>query len=114
MADNGFNGSVFTFPTTGTKLNPLRSVNHAIVAAKVDVSGSTSATKLYRTGLPDPTMSITIVGTNASAIGTTGEAKVVWQDATNDTVDPAVLVSNSAAGSQDGEILSTLEFAPLG
>ncbi|KKL59741.1 hypothetical protein LCGC14_2212280 [marine sediment metagenome] len=110
MADNGFNGTQFTFG--GTTYAPLRSVNFATAAAKVDVSGSTSATKQYQTGTADTTLSVTVVGTISATVGTSGVAIAAWFDGNSDTIADAVLVSNAQAGSVDGEILTTLEFAP--
>jgi|WetSurMetagenome_2_1015567.scaffolds.fasta_scaffold26577_2 hypothetical protein len=113
MANDGFNGSIVTFPTTSASIGSLRGIAFDETSAEVDVTGSTHTIRKYVAGIPKHSVSLDIVGAStALAIGTTGALEVVWNDTkTVGTLAKAVIVGNSCKGQLDGEILSTIKFA---
>jgi len=112
MADNGFNGTTVTFPSTSGRQTELRSVTDADSPAEVQISGSTSATHQYVPGLSDPSYSIEICGGSTVAIGSTGSCVVKWFNGETSTLGSAILMAKEKSGSVDAEILSSLTFRP--
>ena len=110
MANDGFNGSTINFASSS--LAPLRSIDLSSTAAKVKLSGSSDVRHTYTGGLPDETISCEIVGTFNTAVNTTNALTVNWFDGQNDNMGNAVLIKNQRKGSIDGEITTSLEFAP--
>lgn len=110
MANDGFNGSTINF--NSIVLAPLRSIDNSTSAAKVKVSGAGDTKHTYVGGLPDDTITCEIVGTCNQAVGTVNALTINWFDATNTNCGNAVVIKNQAKGSMDGEITTSLEFAP--
>ena len=113
LTDYGFNGSVVTFATV--TLGVLRGIDYSEAGAKVDCTGSADAEKLYRTGIPDPTVTVTVVGPLVAdtAVGKQGALVITWQDTgTDGSMTAGILVSRGKGGTMDGEMTSTYEFAP--
>ena len=114
--DFNFNGSTVLFATV--TLGPLRSIDYSETAAQVDVTGSDDGVKTFRAGIPDPTVTVTIVGglVPAAVIGALGALDIAWQDATTEgtRAEPlrSVIVDRGQTGSMDGEITSTYTLKP--
>ena len=109
--DFNFNGSTVTFATAS--LGALRSIDFSETGAQVDTTGSSDAQKSFRAGIPDPTITVTVVGPLAAgvAIGTVGDIAITWQDTgTDGTISDCVAVDRGKTGSMDGEMTSTYTF----
>jgi hypothetical protein len=80
---------------------------------EIDVTNLSDTAHLYLVGLPDVEITVEIIGTCSTAIGTSSALTLTWNDAgTVGTCAHAVLVENSPKGSLDGAITSTLKFRP--
>jgi hypothetical protein len=117
-SDDGFNGSTITFTISGESASifgGLRSMEFTESAPKVNVTGSGDSTTTYRTGVPDPALTVTWVGGLPAAnadVGDQGALVVVWEDTTTDgAIANAIIVDRGTSGSMDGEIISTMTFA---
>jgi hypothetical protein len=110
MADKGFNQSTFTF---GTSLTPLRSIDYGSDGARVKVSGSADAQKFYVDGIPDNTVTVTLVGNTALDAGdTNATCTIAFYDGTSITFGQALITDVEISGSEDTEIISTVQFVP--
>ena len=118
--NDGFNGSTISFDITGAGdaalFGGLRSLEFSESAPKVNVTGSEDSKTTYRTGVPDPQIVATWVGglpaVNAE-VGDQGALVVGWEDGASDgTISPVIIVDRGTSGSMDGEITSTMTFAP--
>ena len=111
MADDGFNGSTISFGTPDQ--SPLRDIPVSESGAEVDVTGCADTFKTYKSGIPDETVTFTIVGGSALAIGTEGAVTVAWNDGgTDGTLTNGVIVGKETSGSMDGEILTAITVRP--
>lgn len=114
MANDGFNGATITFPTN--IFGGLRSLEFSESAPKVNVTGSGDSETTYRTGIQDPQLVATFVGglpASGADIGTQAVLTIVWPDTTADgTQTLAIVVDRGTSGSMDGEMTSTITFAP--
>jgi len=108
MANKGFNGSTLVFASA--TVGSIRSITYGNKAAEVDVTGSGDSVKSYVSGIPDPDVSVEIVGGNALAIGATGALTITWFDASTDGVTSAIVTEASTKGNMDGEITSSYKF----
>ena len=72
MPNDGFNASVVTWPTTGTHLAPLNSMQFTDTVAEVDVTGSTDTRHKYVAGIPDQSLNLELVGASTITIGSSG------------------------------------------
>ena len=121
MADDGFNASTLSFPSTSdTNLSPLRSIDFRQSVTKVPLSGSTSTEVINKVGVYERVITTTIVGGTTIAIGDTGKLTIAWNDGqTRGTIGTTsgggvnrVIVSDvGITGNYDGEISTTLEFS---
>ena len=110
MADKGFNQSTFTF---GTARTPLRSIDYGSDGAKVPISGSADAQRFYADGIPDNTVTVTLVGNVTLDAGeTNATCSIAFYDGTAITFGQALIVDVEMSGSEDSEILSTVQFVP--
>lgn len=110
MANNGFNGTTFSFD--GGDQTPLVDARVNESGAKVRVSGSADSRHTYEAGLPDEEITFTVVGVNSTGVGDKGNIVVSWFDGSTDTINNCVCVGNNRGGSLDGELTSQLSFAP--
>ena len=111
--DFNFDGSVIALGATD--LGTLRSIDYSETGAQVQVTGSSDAIHTYRAGIPDPTITVSIVGglNPLVLIGTQGALTATWQDATTEgSIDPVLCVDRAQTGSMDTEITSTYIFKP--
>jgi len=117
--NDGFNGSTLSFsPIAGDAavFGGLRSLEFSESAPKVNVTGSADTETTYRTGVPDPQLVATFVGglpATQCTIGMQGALVTTWEDGTlNPPIANAIVVDRGTSGSMDGEITSTVTFAP--
>lgn len=109
MANEGFNGTTFSF---GGNLTPLVDCRMNESAAKVRITGSADSRHLYIAGLPDEEMTCTVVGVSTVAVGDTGTITITWFDGQTDTITNCECFGNNRGGALDGELTSQLTFAP--
>ena len=108
MENDGFNGSTVSF---GGSIAQLRGIGYNQEAPEVSVHGSSWAAQSVRSGIPKNSVSVDVVGTFSSTIGTSGALTVAWNDGSSGgTLTNAVLVGRSMTGSMNGEITSTAKF----
>jgi len=111
MADDGFNASTISF--AGTPLTPLRDIRFSEAGGKADVTGCADSIKTYEGGIPDVSVSITIVGGTTIGKNDKGAIVTAWNDGgTGGAIAAAIVDSVETSGSMDGEILSTITFVP--
>ena len=111
MADDGFNGTTISFATPDQ--TPLRDISVSESGAEVDVSGGADAIKTYESGIPDETVTYTIVGGSTVGIGDEGAVVVAWNDGSSDaSLTNSVCVGKETSGSMDGEILTAITVRP--
>jgi len=111
MADDGFNGTTISFATPDQ--TPLRDISVSESAAEVNVTGGADSIMTYESGIPDETVTYTIVGTSTVAIGAEGATVVAWNDGGSDgSLTNAVVVGKEVSGSMDGEILTAITVRP--
>ena len=107
MADNGFNGT--TISIGGSDQADLRDLNVSCDSAQVPVSGSAATSKKYEAGIPDYTITYTVVGITSLSNGDEGAAVVAWNDGGSfGSLTNCVVVNVADAGSEDGEILTNI------
>jgi hypothetical protein len=109
MADDGFNGSKIKIGEADQV--PLRDIEYSSEAAKVDISGAADTYKTYVAGIPDNTITFTVVGRTTVEIGDTETFTITWNDGTTDVLTDGIVVGVSATGSLDGEITSSITVA---
>jgi hypothetical protein len=120
MADKGFNGSTIVFDITGAGdaavFGGLRGLEFSESAPKVNVTGAGDSETTYRTGVADPQLVATFVGGLPAANADTGDQGslvITWEDDTTDgSITNAIIVDRSTGGSMDGEMTSSMTFAP--
>lgn len=111
MADDGFNASTISF--AGADLTPLRDIRYSEAGGKADVTGSADALKTYEGGIPDVSVSVTIVGGTTLSKGDKGAVVTAWNDGgTDGAITNAMVDTVEESGSMDSEILSTITFVP--
>lgn len=113
MADNGFNGTTFTFG--GTVIDRLRSLSYSDSANEVDVTSLDNTAHTYVTGIPDVELSVECVGFSVMGInrGDTGTIQIDWNDGSQDVSTIAYLcTSRETSGDLDGEITTSVTFKP--
>ena len=110
MADDGFNGSPISIGAADQ--TPLRDISFDQSCAEVDVTGAADSEKTYEAGIPDKTVTYTVVGTTTLAIGDEGAVAVSWNDGGSDSLTNGVVVGVSPSGSMDGEILTNITVRP--
>ncbi len=110
MADAGFNGTTVTF--AGTPITGLRSVRYQGTCARPSVTGAEAATRLHKAGLPNRTVTVTIVGSTSIAKGDTGALAIAWNDGgTKGSMAKAVVIkAPSMSGALDGDNTTTIVF----
>lgn len=108
-ANDGFNGS--TIAIGASSQTPLRDIEYSSEAAKVDISGAGDTYKTYVAGIPDNTITFTVVGRTTVDIGDTETFTITWADTTTDVLTDGIVVGVSASGSLDGEITSSITVA---
>ena len=112
MADDGFNGTTISFATVNQA--PLRDITSSDGAAEVDVTGCADTIKTYESGLPDETVTFTIVGGSTVGIGDEGAVVVAWNDSgTDGSLTNGVCVGKETSGALDGEILTAFTIRPV-
>ena len=113
MADDGFNGSTISF-YSGNQI-PLIDLDYSEGGAEVDVTGCADARKTYEAGIPDETVTYTIVGTSSNTVGDEGAIAIVWNDgATDNTGANAVITNVTTSGGIDGPITSAITARATG
>jgi hypothetical protein len=113
MADKGFNKSTVQFGAES--LGPLRSINFEETCPQADVTGAGDASGTIVAGIPVPGVTVTIVGKlPATVLGAAKAAlTVAWNDGGNvGSLGNVQVVRRSTSGQMNGEILSTVVFAP--
>lgn len=110
MADDGFNGSTLTFAAAA--VGPIRDIRYSEAGGKADVTGSADALKTYETGIPDVSVSVTVVGGVTVSKGDKGAVAVTFNDSTSTPITNGMVDSVETSGSMDSEILSTVTFVP--
>lgn len=110
MADDGFNGSTLTF--AAASVGPLRDVRFSEAGGKADVTGSADSLKTYEGGIPDVSVSVTVVGGVTLSKGDKGAVAVTWNDGTSTPITNGMVDSVEMSGSMDSEILTTVTFVP--
>ncbi len=115
MADDAFNGSVCTWPTTGDTLGVgLLDASYNETGADVDLSTTTSSTGEGRPGVTMKEMSVTVLG-HCTGInqGDTGIITIdIAPDDTTIAIGPAYVSSVTNSGSKDGAVTTALTFRP--
>lgn len=109
MANKGFNGSTVSFSNS---IAGLKSVSYQSQGAKVEVTGSDAAEKHFVAGIPDNSLTVTMVGGAALAVGQIATLSVAWFDNTATNFGNATVLSVGINGEEDGAITSTVTFAP--
>lgn len=109
-ANDGFNGSTISFGSAGQA--PLRDVEYSEEAAKVDVTGAGDAEKSYVAGIPDKTITFTVVGVTSVLVGDEGAVSIGWNDGSTSTLTAGVVTGVAISGSLDGEITSSVTIVP--
>ena len=110
MADDGFNGSTFAI---GTPVQtPLLSVDYTNSAAKVKTTGSEATTTEYVAGIPDESMTFTIVGVTDVSIGDSGVITCTWFDGSTTVFTNGIVVEVGTSGSENDTITSTITTVP--
>ncbi len=110
MANDGFNGSTISF--NGGDQVPLRDINFTDAAAEVQVSGSSDAKHTYEAGLPDETVTYTIVGGSSLSTGAEAAVAIVWFDGSTDDLTNGVCTNRATSGSIDSELLTAVTVRP--
>jgi len=110
MANDGFNGTTISFdagPQT-----PLLDVDHGEAAAKIQISGSTSAMHEYIAGLPDHAITFNAVGFSDLSTGDTGAVVINWFSGDTETFTKMVVLDVNKNGSLDDKIGTAITVAP--
>lgn len=110
MANDGFNNTTIAIGTPTQ--TPLISVDYSSSAAKVETTASEGTTKQYVAGVPDESITFTVVGVTASTIGDTGVITVTWFDGSTTTFANGIVVEVGTSGSTDDQITSTVTLVP--
>ena len=125
-ANNGFNGSFVTWPSTTAPLAPLTSISFSDTVAEVQVSGSTDTTHRFVAGIPDQTMTVELVGaSSALTVGTTGQLNFhfnTWASTEEHTFPSTALIGSASVeaiitnvdqgGSVDSAITNSVTVRP--
>ena len=112
MANDGFNGSTLTFPSTSATLGNLRSISFEESGNQIDVSNEDESTMVYVPGTKDITVSAEVTGSSTYTVGTTGALTVTWFDGDTDTLTKAMFVDGGVGGGQGDPITTSLTFVP--
>ena len=110
MANAGFNGSTISFASEVT--TPLRDIDYSEEAAKVDIRGAADSNKTYMAGVPDRTVTFTVVGATATVPGDVGAVAIAWFDGGTSAIAAAICTGVTINGSLDGEITSQITVVP--
>ena len=106
MANDGFNGTTISF---GGNQVPLVDVNYSDTAAEIDITGCAEATMhRYLAGIPDPTVTFTVVGHAGINAGDVAQTVIAWFDGTTDTLDDMICTGADVTGSLDDKISSSI------
>lgn len=111
MANDGFNGTTIAIGTPTQ--TPLISVEYNCSAAKVEVTASEATSKNYVSGVPDESITFTVVGVTGCDIGAVGAVTVTWFDGSTITFTTGTVTDVSISGSQDDRITSSITVVPL-
>ena len=112
MANDGFNGSVVTFPSTTATVTSLRGISFDESAPGVTITSSTASQGVGVAGSPMSTVTIDLVGGTTISAGDTGDLDITWFDSgTGGSLSAVVVIDRSISGSMDGEITSSVKFA---
>lgn len=111
MADNGFNGSTITIASVPVG-DELLSIDYTKEGAKVQVTGSGAATKLFVAGIPEEGVTFTVTGGTALDVGDTGAVTIEFNDGTSVSLTNSVVTSISISGSEDSPLVSSVTLAP--
>ncbi len=110
MANDGFNGTTITI---GSAQTPLIDLTHTRSAAKVDVTGCGDQIHNYEVGLPDDTITFTVVGVSGlDPEDATSAVTVAWYDGTSTGYAGMVCTDAVVSGSLDGTITTALTYVP--
>ena len=111
-SDLGFNGSSFSW--AGTALTGLISANYTSSAAAVESTGSEGTDNLYTPGIPDESITITVLGNPGLIAKAIGATIMSWKDGGGlGTWTHAKLMSTHPGGSLDGQVTTELVFKPI-
>ena len=110
MANDGFNGTTISFGGSGQ--TPLLDVDHSEGAAKIQLSGSTSAMHEYIAGLPDHAVTFNAVGFADVSTGDTGAVVINWFSGDTETFTKMVVLDVNKSGSLDDKIGTAITLAP--
>jgi len=110
MANDGFNGTTIALGTPTQ--TPLISVDYSNSAAKVETTASDGTTKQYVAGVPDESITFTVVGVTTADIGTSGLITVTWFDGSTTVLTNGIVVEVGTSGSTDDQITSTVTVVP--
>ena len=110
-ADLGFNGSSFTF--AGSGLGTIISANYTASAAAIESVGANGSDNLYTPGIPDESITITVLGNPGLVAKAVGATAMSWKDGGSlGTWSHAKLMSTHPGGSLDGQVTTELVFKP--
>jgi hypothetical protein len=111
-ANAGFNGTTISFASETT--TPLLSIDYGSSGAKVQTSGSDDTQKTYVSGVPDDTITYSVVGSTSTEVGDTGAVAITFSDDTTPSItfSSGVCVEVSISGSEDSPITSTVTVVP--
>tara|TARA_Y100000310_G_scaffold112096_1_gene110525 strand:- start:913 stop:1263 length:351 start_codon:yes stop_codon:yes gene_type:complete len=115
MADDGFNSSSLTWPDTSTTMTDVVSIDFTDSAEAVQVTDTSESVHRYVTGIPDPEMTLELVGgapTTNEAVGVTGALAITWNDTTTHAIATAIITEVATSGGLDDKISTTLTFKP--
>ena len=111
-SDLGFNDSTFSF--AGTPLANILSANYTSSAAAVENVGAGGSDNLYTPGIPDESITITVLGNPALAAKAIGATVMSWTDGGSlGSWTAAKLMSTHPGGSLDGQVTTELVFKPI-
>ncbi len=117
MANDEFNGSLLTWPTTATTVGTgLRDASYAETGADVDLSVTTSSTGEERPGITIKELTATVLGHCTAATLQHGSTGTITLDIAGDedtiSITPAYISNRTRSGSKDGEVTTSFSFRP--
>jgi len=114
MANDGFNGSTLTFPSTSASVGKIVSIQFTEDGNAVDLTTLDDTTHVFGVGIKDVECVVETKGVNTLTVGTTGALAVTWFDGGSEAIGAGVLTARDRGGSLDGELTTSLTFKPAG
>lgn len=114
----GWNGSTFSWtPSGGAKagVTPLRGLQFSDSPAEIDIGGSASTTKPYRTGRKNQSLNIDLEGVIAATVvlGGKGVCDLDLNDGgQNGSFANAIVTRKTTSGRRDGDVTSSITVRP--